>query len=322
MSIRVLVTSIGTGSGVNVLKALRRQQDVPVELIGTDVDPSAAGLRLADRFYLTPRASSPDFIPEILKIAQKEKPLCLLPTFSGEIEIFAENQALLRSHEVLTLLPSAESVLLCNDKKRFGEFAAQIGVRVPRSYFILHPQGPFHFNFPVFVKPVVGSGNASSMKVDSAEELQRVLERDPFLLVQEYIVGTEVTVDVFTNSRFEAVAISPRLRLSVKGGQSVKGKTVPRQTYEKTIKKLCRVLRLVGTSNFQFMITDSELVLIEINPRYAAGGLMLTVEAGINTPLLVLKEILGMDINPGMCEAKSGVMMSKYWEEVFWSEPQ
>ena len=64
------------------------------------------------------------------------------------------------------------------------------------------------------------------------------------------------------------------------------------------------------------MERKNKYYFIEINPRYAAGGLMLTVKAGANLPFLALKMMKGISINKKDLIHKEGVMMTRYWEEI------
>ena len=111
--------------------------------------------------------------------------------------------------------------------------------------------------------------------------------------------------------------VAPRLRLSTKGGQSVKGRTIDNKDFLLPVEALCQALSHIGVCNIQFKKTNTGLVLLEMNPRYAAGGLMLTVHAGANIPLLAPKEMLGVKIDAAECQVKTNVVMSRYWEELF-----
>ena len=50
--------------------------------------------------------------------------------------------------------------------------------------------------------------------------------------------------------------------------------------------KICEHLEVVGACNIQFIENKDGIYFIELNPRFAAGGLMLTVNAGANIPLM------------------------------------
>lgn len=317
----VLVTSAGTASAINIIKSLRRA-DGAVRTVAVDADASAAGLRLADAYRVVPKAASPDYIPALLDIAAAEGVSALYAVYSREIQTISEKQQTFHDRGIVTLLAPPDTIALCNDKSQISAIASRAAVRSPRAYT---PEGALALDadaYPLFAKPLVGSSSVGAMRLNDRSELEQYMRSHSETVVQEFVDGPEVTVDVFCNRDSEAMVIAPRLRLSTKAGQSVKGKTIPNERFVQPVRAICKTLRMVGTCNFQFILDAEELVLIEVNPRYAAGGLMLTVEAGANIPLLALKEMLGLPIAREECEVRSGVMMSRYWEEVFWTEKE
>jgi len=159
------------------------------------------------------------------------------------------------------------------------------------------------------------------VRLEDADDLAYHRKKHPDAIIQEFVAGTEVTVDVFCGADGVPRVVSPRVRLATKAGQSTKGVTIDPAPFAAPVKKICTELKLIGVSNFQFIVpAKGEPVLIEVNPRFAAGGLMLTVRAGANLPWLVLKSALGMPVSPEECRVRPGVRMSRFWDEVYWDE--
>jgi len=57
--------------------------------------------------------------------------------------------------------------------------------------------------------------------------------------------------------------------------------------------------------------------VLEINPR-VQGTISAALGAGVNLPLLAVKQELGLPIMPYELFVKWGVRFSRYWEEVFY----
>ncbi|MFA6570948.1 MAG: ATP-grasp domain-containing protein [Bacteroidota bacterium] len=317
-TVNILISSAGTASAINVIKSLRLQTQIPVKLIALDADELAAGLRLADKFYIVPRADSKDYIATIIEIAKKENAVVFLPIYSGEIQLISEHSDYLKEYGLLTLLPEPDTIALCNNKNLTADFLSANNILSPKAYSTNELKEISDSDFPLFVKPHNGSSSNNTFRVESRKELDFYLSKFPDLVVQQFIEGEEVTVDVFCNRTSEALVVAPRMRISVKSGQSVKAKTLDNSAFAEPVSRICRLLKMVGVCNMQFILNEKGMYFIEVNPRYAAGGLMLTVNAGANIPLLVLKEILGLPIQPDECKTKTDVFMSRYWEEVFW----
>lgn len=314
--INIIVTSAGTASAISVIKALKSQTEIPVHIIAVDLDPMAAGLFLADEYKLVPAANDPSYIQTLIDIGIQTGASVLIPIYSKEISIIARHEQQLKQAGLLTFLPNPETIDRCNNKKVMYAFAKEAGLNVPRVYEQDEITTLSETDFPVFVKPNSGSSSAGAEKVLSKERLIELVNTGRELVIQQFIDAEEVTVDVFCNAKSEAIVIAPRLRLATKSGQSVKGRTLSAQLFEKDVKNICSQLHLIGACNIQFFMTADTLYFIEVNPRFAAGGLMLTVGAGANIPLLLLKTLLSMDIADNECQTKPDFMMTRYWEEI------
>ena len=57
--------------------------------------------------------------------------------------------------------------------------------------------------------------------------------------------------------------------------------------------------------------------MLEINPR-VQGSIAAGLGAGINLPVLALKQELGLPISPAELQVKWGTKFSRFWEEVFY----
>jgi carbamoyl-phosphate synthase large subunit len=311
MRLNVVVTSAGTASAISVIKALRAQQEVPVKITAVDADRLAPGLYLADRHGIVPACSDRGYLDRLLELCQKWQIDALYPIFSGEIEVVARAAPRFLERGIGVLLPGADVIELCNDKRAMYPVAREMGIDVPR---FVRRDGPR--TYPLYAKPNRGSGAKGAIRIDDESDWIYAIAKFPTFLFQEYVEGPEYTVDALFDRQSRLLVASPRLRLAVKAGQSVKGITV----HDPELVSICAALggriRMVGPCNMQFIRRSSRFVFIEVNPRYAAGGLMLTVRAGANLPLLALKLMSGSPVPEPPIPA-SGVVMLRYWEEVF-----
>ena len=310
--INVLVSSAGVASAVNVIKSLRLQQEFDVGIIAADSDPTAPGLFLADSHTVSPRVSDPNaYLDFVKETCSKHGITVMFPCYSGEIALVASRSDELREAGIQTFLPSREAVDLCDDKLRFLELAEGLDLPVPKRI-----EKPTEANLPFFTKLVRGSSSHGAILLDDARELSRMLDTSKDRLYQEYIEGDEYTVDVLCDRNSHVVFCGPRRRLSTKAGQSVKGVTVENPILTEYVSTICKAVNMVGVCNVQFIERGGVCYLIELNPRFAAGGLMLTLRAGANLPLGVLKLALGMPVHESEFEHRPGVVMTRYWEEI------
>jgi carbamoyl-phosphate synthase large subunit len=110
-------------------------------------------------------------------------------------------------------------------------------------------------------------------------------------IVQEYIEGTEFTVDAFISKTGEHF-IYPRIRLCTYGGVSQVGRTTMDKEIIKVTKQIIEFLDFVGPINLQFIKKNNIPYLIEINPRLS-GGIGITYANGANLPDMAIKDHFG-----------------------------
>jgi carbamoyl-phosphate synthase large subunit len=58
-------------------------------------------------------------------------------------------------------------------------------------------------------------------------------------------------------------------------------------------------------------------LILEINPR-VQGTISSALGAGVNVPVLAIKQELGLPIDSSELQVKWGVKFSRYWTEVFY----
>ena len=314
---RVLVTGAGTGSAVSVIKSLKRQNEIPLEIIAVDSDPLSAGLFLADFGHEIPNVDEPDYIRKLIDICKKYEVTVIFPTFSKEILEISKKQSLLRENGIESLLPKPEVIAKCDNKRDMYDFVSNLGIPVPKEFDVKDFESARigGLEFPLFVKPNISSGSKGVNLVNNFGELEIIPFVEEDYILQEYFPGPEYTVDVLVDEEHKLLVASPRVRLSVKAGQMVKGETREIPILREYCELICKEIGAVGPGNIQFFEDRGSFIFSEYNPRFAAGGLMLTIEAGADIPLLALKLCLGIKAVPE--KLKHNLTMIRYYEEVF-----
>ena len=159
--VKALVTSAGTASSINVIKALKCQREYEIEIIAVDADRTAPGLYLADEYTVVPKCLDYSYVPRLIQLCKHYQIKVLYPIYSQEIEIIAENISYFKDVGVCVLLPNASVVSLCNDKLKMYELVTQLGISVPQAFT------DSEVSFPLFAKPNKGSGSNNAIYVES-----------------------------------------------------------------------------------------------------------------------------------------------------------
>jgi carbamoyl-phosphate synthase large subunit len=310
---RVLVTGTGGPSGVAFMKAL---VDEPWEIYSADIDPYAAGLYLVDPRHraIVPRGDSETFVAEIIELCVRERVDVLVPTVDSELLPLAIARTELAEHGVSLVLASEQTLRDCLDKWTLHDRCAG-ALRVPDTVLVDADFDPAACSLPVIVKPRSGSGSRGVHRVDELEELAR-LPRDATLLVQEYLPGTEYSLDVLARADGAIIAVVPRARLKVDSGIAVTGRTVHDESLERIGALVAQRIGLTSIANVQVKLpSDDEPALLEVNPRFP-GTMSLTVASGVNMPRLCVQEALGIGM-PNEMQPFAEIAMVRFLEEHF-----
>jgi carbamoyl-phosphate synthase large subunit len=158
--------------------------------------------------------------------------------------------------------------------------------------------------------------NNTYIKFDDA---QRILGSAPFpeLLVSEYLPGEEYSVDCLVNNGQTIVAV-PRLRKRMINGISVEGEFVKEESIMDYCRQIITSLQLHGNIGIQVKKSAAgKFLILEINPR-VQGTIVAGLGAGINLPLLAVKQALGMPVSEQELQVKWGTRFTRTWEEIFY----
>lgn len=305
----VLITSFGSNTSIGVAKCLKKK----FRIVGSDFHPYflCNGFAFADELVQVPRFDSDQYLSEMNRIVEKFQIDCIIPIHDKEIQVLSEakkNKEI--TCEIATNRP--EVIHICNDKEKSNEVFQNV-VEIPTVFKNLQD-----IQFPLIVKEKNGVSSKNIRIVLSPEELGIInFDHD---LVQEYIDnGKEYTVDCYTSYLDDSIFYySIRKRIETKEGMSTKGEIVDIPLLGKLCQTIHEKLGYQGASNIQFIEKNGHFYFIEINPRFAGGGI-LTYVSGYNFPLMTLHEICFREtLNPTKLEV--GNKMVRYYNESFFDE--
>ena len=135
--------------------------------------------------------------------------------------------------------------------------------------------------------------------------------------MSEYLPGEEYSVDCLAQEG-RARLVVPRLRTRMINGISVKGTFVQDDAIIAYCRRIIEAIGLHGNIGIQVKKTATgEPLLLEINPR-VQGTIVAALGAGVNLPLLAIKQELGMRIEQHELGVAWGTRFSRYWTEVFY----
>jgi carbamoyl-phosphate synthase large subunit len=312
------------GRRVELLRAFRRAYQalgLRGEVIGIDIDPLAAALRVASKAYIVPRLSAPDFLPALLAVCRTERVDLIFPLIDPDVPTLARHRQALEATGARLAVVSAEAAAVAADKWKTLRLFDEVDVPRPRSW-LPGDLDPERAEYPLFIKPRNGSAGKSAFTVRNARELAFFADYVPDPIVQENIAGPEITSDVVCDLDGEALAVVSRKRLEVREGEVSKGVTVYSPVIADACVRIAQALPAVGPITVQCLLKDGVPLFTEINARLG-GGFPLGIRAGIDSPRLVLARAAGVAVDvPPLGSYQQGLYLTRFDDSFFLTETE
>ena len=300
-----------------LLKDIRKSLDGSFGIIATDLSPVAPALFEADKAFLVPRIDAPDYFETILKICKQNEVKAITTLIDPEIELLAAHREELLSEGVLPLCPSKQTAHLCFNKYEMFRHLSNNHVRTVLTYDSLESfkEGldKGEISFPVFMKPVSGSGSVGVGKVDNWEEAVEKFNDHRFTyIIQELMTGGDCDADVYVDSfSHKPVAIFSKRKIESRIGGASKTISFKDQKLFAFVEEVCSVLELSGPCDMDFFFKDGDYYLSEINPRFG-GAYLHAYGAGVDFVKLIMKNIQGKTNQPHIGNYDEDVIMMMY----------
>jgi phosphoglycolate phosphatase-like HAD superfamily hydrolase len=189
-----------------------------------------------------------------------------------------------------------------------------IGVPCPDTWLVRDIKDPANLPFPVFLKPRCGRASLNVHRADNLDAYLHYISQTDDLIIQPFLTGEEVTIDTLSDFEGRFLMASPRIRTEVKSGQAYRSVTIDAPELTAYAKKIVEGLPVIGPSNIQCFRTDQGPQFFEINARFGAGT-VLTINAGGNGPAALVA--MAKDQRIPVLKPRPGVLMFRYWQEVF-----
>jgi carbamoyl-phosphate synthase large subunit len=305
------------------------------KLVTTEMSPLAPAIHAADACYRAPRILSPDYLDTVLRICIKEKINLVIPLMDLDIVVFSRNRKRFEERGIQLLLHPAATIELSMDKLATYETLHRGGIPAARTVMAADwKQAVDEWGFPIMLKPrhadMKASGEYTIQRVNNLKEMNEIWgsisEKENKYVLQEFLPGTELTVDFFCGQDGKVVSVVPAERLSAlskafskDGGAIDQGRTFHDDSIAETIRKMAAHIAFWGAANIQgYRDQEGQVKVIEINPRFT-GATVLTKGAGHDYFQWSVNLAAGKEI-PIPSEDFRDVCMSSWLSPIFFSE--
>ncbi|MDE6157907.1 MAG: ATP-grasp domain-containing protein, partial [Muribaculaceae bacterium] len=236
------------------------------------------------------RWADPGIFADIDEVCRNHDIDIILPFVDSAVGLAAEFVARHSSTEVFAPVSARADVDRMFDKSAAADFFEAHNLPIPATYRPGAPCGK------LIAKPRFGSASKGIILIDSLQKLYELKGIENKYLIQERIDRRdEITVDCYVGMRTgEPVAISPRLRGEVSGGEAVRTETIADERVTALVRRILSATSLRGAVTVQLIhdLDTDRLLLMEINPRLG-GGAVASVHAGVDLPGLIIDDALG-----------------------------
>ena len=269
------------------------------ETVSTDYDTS-------DRLYFEPLT-----IEDVLAVVEREKPLGVLVQFGGQTPLKLARP--LEKAGVRILGTSPEAIDRAEDRQRFGELLADVGLQAPPWAAASSPAEGMaagrSLGFPLLVRPSYVLGGRAMRIAYDERTLERILEEalaafpDRPVLIDRFLEDAfELDVDALGDGTEIVIAgvMQHIEEAGIHSGDSYAVlppyRRVPRGALGEirdATAQLGKALKVVGLMNVQYAIKDGQLFVLEVNPRASRTVPFVAKATGVPFARLATRLCLG-----------------------------
>lgn len=287
------------------------------KIVGADCSELAPALYVTDAHYIVSRMTHPGYLDEILAVCKKENIQAVLPLQEDELHFIADRREIFLENKIVPIVSPVETIDICRDKMKFYYFLKENGIPVLPSFdscnAFLSAYEKGEESFPVFVKPVSGSGSIGAMKVSTPEFLKAlVAESEQPLMIQRLSGGKEYGADIYVDlisGKVTDIFLKEKLRM--RAGETEKSVSVRNEEIFDLIKRTVELFSFAGPVDMDIFESEGKFYVSEINPRFG-GGYPHAYACGISFPERILTNIRGEENKEHIGDYEEEVYVMKY----------
>lgn len=312
----ILVLAAGTRN--KIIQYFKRTLDGAGTVVATDASKLGPAIYDADRCYIVPSITAPEYMDIVLDICRKEKISGVLSLIDPELSLLAKNEARFREIGVTVIGSSYELCELALDKYKMFHWLVEHGYRCARSWMdkeaFYRAVDEGSARYPVFVKPACGSASISISKAYDRETVEVLFAHEEGLMIQEFLDGQEIGADVYIDMLSgEVVSIFTKKKIKMRAGETDKAVSFKDEALFALIERFVKEAGYRGQIDMDIFDIGGKYYISEVNPRFG-GGYPHAYEAGCDHMRLILNNLQGKVNEKHIGAYDEGIYMMKYNE--------
>ena len=291
----IFITGASSLIGYGILKSIRNTKK-PYKLIGSTIHENSIAPAFTDVCIEAPFSGSEGYIDWILKVIKDHNVDLIIPSFEEDVNFLTNHRKQIEVTGTKLVLNNFELVRLCNDKWEFYKVLKSNNCPyvIPSSLSSEFHELESEFGLPLILKPRQGNASKGIVKVYKQETFDLHKEKIGKKLMVQPLIGKddeEFTTGAFCNGNGGYYAIITFKRKLSKEGYTNEAEVFESKQIEEAVLDICKILKPIGPTNFQFRIHNGVCQLLEINPRFSASTSMRSA-FGYNDAIMAIEYFL------------------------------
>lgn len=273
-------------------------------IINNNPETVSTDFSISDKLYFEPLTEE-----DVMNIIELEKPKGVVVQFGGQTAINLANK--LAAHGVQILGTSLEDLDRAENRNKFEAALQELGIPQPLGKTCFTKEEALviaeEIGYPVLVRPSYVLGGRAMEIVYDEKDLAHYMTNavkessEHPILIDRYLTGQEVEVDAISDGEtvvmpgimehIERAGVHSGDSIAVYPPQNITAKQI--DTLVDYTERLAKGLNVIGLMNIQYVLSDGEVYVIEVNPRSSRTVPFLSKITGIPMANLATKAILG-----------------------------
>lgn len=306
--------------GYGILKSLSEQGH---SLFGSTIYEESAAQKFSDFFVKAIPTNHPDYLTWIIDTFKQNKIDLAFPGIEADVQFWSKNKAEIEKQSGAKLvLNKPELIELCTDK---WTFYSTLSPKLSSVLITTYLEQDFGFlvqklGLPFLLKPRIGYASQGIVTINNEKEFSLVKENLGTKLMAQEIVGNsdeEYTIAAFGDGNGSFYNLFSMQRTLSKEGFTQTARVIANDDFQEVVASICKILKPIGPTNFQFRKKENQLKLLEINPRISSST-SIRSSFNYNESAMCVDFFLN-NISPKSIEYKRGTAI-RYSEDIIYYE--
>ncbi|USK61144.1 carbamoyl-phosphate synthase large subunit [Peribacillus asahii] len=292
-------------------------------IINNNPETVSTDFSISDKLYFEPLT-----IEDVMHVIDLEQPEGVVVQFGGQTAINLADQLVERGVKILGT--SLEDIDRAENRDKFEQALHELNIPQPKGKTATSVEEAVviakEIGYPVLVRPSYVLGGRAMEIVYYEEELLHYMKNavkvnpEHPVLIDRYLTGKEIEVDAISDGKTVVIpGIMEHIeRAGVHSGDSIAvypTQSLTAQQKETIVDyttRLAKGLNIIGLLNIQYVISQGEVYVIEVNPRSSRTVPFLSKITNVPMANLATKVILGHSLESfgyenGLVAEKEGV---------------